>query len=183
MAALDALERQAEAIFNHRIGQRLQTLLAQAEKRLDTLANRDDLDSEKIAAEHARLQSEMTAFEHAVQQRTQQLQGDLPYIENTILQGVQSALHGRIDSHISTVLGGGNVKNDIQHTVRAALNQGVQQDFAPELKHYLKNLEAALPDDLPPIDIAPPETGDMAKLPSGLTGVFAGLSVDRKSVV
>ena len=73
MAALDALERQAEAIFNHRIGQRLQTLLAQAEKRLDTLANRDDLDSEKIAAEHARLQSELTAFEHVVQQRMQQL--------------------------------------------------------------------------------------------------------------
>lgn len=148
LEALDALEQQAEAIFNHAIGQPLDELLAQAGKRLDTLANRDDIDSQQIQADIERLKKERHAIEQNIAQRTQALESELPAIESNILQTVRNALQNCADSHISAVLGGRDISSDIQHTVRAALQQGVRQDFAPELQSYLLHLNESIPKDL-----------------------------------
>ena len=148
LEALDALEQQAEAIFNHAIGQPLDELLAQAGKRLDTLANRDDIDSQQIQADIERLKKERHAIEQNIAQRTQALESDLPAIESNILQTVRNALQNCADSHISAVLGGRDISSDIHHTVRAALQQGVRQDFAPELQSYLLHLNESIPKDL-----------------------------------
>ena len=183
LEALDALEQQAEAIFNHAIGQPLDELLAQAGKRLDTLANRDDIDSQQIQADIERLKKERHAIEQNIAQRTQALESELPAIESNILQTVRNALQNCADSHISAVLGGRDISSDIHHTVRAALQQGVRQDFAPELQSYLHHLEAAMPADLdirvslPDVDTGSVkvDTGFMSVLIAGITALLAKL--------
>lgn len=183
LEALDALEQQAEAIFNHAIGQPLDELLAQAGKRLDTLANRDDIDSQQIQADIERLKKERHAIEQNIAQRTQALESELPAIESNILQTVRNALQNCADSHISAVLGGRDISSDIHHTVRAALQQGVRQDFAPELQSYLHHLEAAMPADLdirvslPDVDTGSVkvDTGFMSALIAGITALLAKL--------
>ena len=78
LEALDTLEQQAEAIFNHAIGQPLDELFAQAGKRLDTLANRDDIDSQQIQADIERLKKERHAIEQTSPSAPRRLKASCP---------------------------------------------------------------------------------------------------------
>lgn len=143
--ALQKLEGLAEPLFASQVANRLEVQIANVKDYLARLANRDDQSSEALAAEIERHETAMRNFETALAEETTALENRVEPVLDKIMQRVESSLQSQLESLASTALHGGEIGADIEATIRIAATQGLQHDFAPEMKRYISRVTDAFP--------------------------------------
>lgn len=145
VAALQELDGRAEPLFDSQIASRLEEQVAGVKVYLERLANRDDQSSEALGAEIDRHETAMHNFEAALADETAALESRVEPVLNKIMQRVESSLQSQLETLAGTALHGGDIAPDVEATIRIAAMQGLQQDFAPEMKRYLSRVTEAFP--------------------------------------
>lgn len=153
--ALTILEQQAETLFGQSVAARFIAELKRLAKHLDTLANRDDLNSEQIAAQIEQLRLDMQAFDAKLSAETQALDQQVAPVLANIRRRVENSLKARLETLTQKMLAGGDVNGDLATTARLAVVQGISEEFAPALQRYFERLAEAVPASLD-LDITAP---------------------------
>lgn len=144
-AALKKLDGLAEPLFASQIANRLEVQIGDVKSYLARLANKDDQSSEALAAQIEHHSSVMRDFEAALAEETIALENRVEPVLGKIMQRVESSLQSQLESLADTALRGGKISADIEATIRIAATQGLQHDFAPEMKRYLSRVTDAFP--------------------------------------
>lgn len=150
IAALQEIENRAETLFSTHATVPFVQQLTSLSAHLDTLLNNDDLDSEKIAAQCAQLETDMQAFAGHLQTETAQLDARVQPVLGRIKQHVQNSLMAQLDSLTNDVLSGRDLSDPIGTTLRLAVEEGMKNEFTPEVERYLDRVESNLPDTFNP---------------------------------
>lgn len=144
-AALQKLDGLAEPLFASQVASRLEASVTEVKSYLKHLANRDDQGSEALGAEIDRHETVMRNFETALAEETAALESRVEPLLDKIMQRVESRLQSQLESLAGTALQGGEISPDIEAAIRIAATQGLQQDFAPEMKRYISRVTEAFP--------------------------------------
>lgn len=159
IAALQEIERRTETLFATHAAQPFAQQLTSLSRHLDTLLNSDDLDSEKIATQCAQLETDMQAFAGHLQTETAQLDARVQPVMGRIQQRMESRLLAQLDSLTSSALSGGDLSGPIGTTLRLAVEEGMRDEFNPEVEHYLGRVADGLPDTFKPTATGPLNLG------------------------
>lgn len=146
IAALQTIEQRAEPLFATHVVQPVVQQLTSLSRHLDTLLNSDDLDSEKIAAQCAQLETDMQAFARHLQTQTAQLDARVQPVMGRIKQHMESRLLAQLDSLTSSALSGQDLSGPIGTTLRLAVEEGMRDEFTPAVEEYLDRVAEGLPD-------------------------------------
>jgi gas vesicle protein len=144
-SALMDLEHLAEPLFTQAVATPFINHLGTLKGYLETLTNRDDLDSEKISAAIANIETEIALFETQLRNETQALDDRVAPVLGKILRRVQSALEGQLSSLSNTAAHGGDINSALGATIRLAVTQGFEEDFNPEMRRYFDRVADAIP--------------------------------------
>lgn len=150
IAALQELEGQAEPLFAQNIATPFARKLQSLDGHLATLLNSDDLDSEKIRAECEQLKADMQAFEIRLNDETSQLDARVQPVLGRIMQHLEACLTGQLDSLTDKALHGSDLQGPIGTTARLAVEQGIRDEFNPEIERYLNRVADGLPSNFSP---------------------------------
>ena len=150
LAALAKLEQQTEQLFASNVTHAVVAKLASFIAHLDTLINRDDLDSENLQAQCEQLTSEIADFEVRLEDETRQLEARVLPVLGHIVDRADSALRDDLESLTDEVLQGGDLVGSIGSLVRLAAQEGIASDFNPEIERYLNRVVDGLPGDFSP---------------------------------
>lgn len=145
IAALQMVEQRAEALFATHVAQPFAQQLTSLCAHLGTLLNSDDLDSEKIAAQCSQLEADMKAFGGHLQTETAALDARVQPIMGRMQQRMESRLVAQLDALTSSALSGHDLSGPIGTTLRLAVQEGMRDDFNPEVEHYLGRVADGLP--------------------------------------
>jgi GTP-binding protein EngB required for normal cell division len=145
LEALAWLEGQAEALFAENVVVPFVNQLELLAHHLGSLLGREDMDSEKIAAEIAKLHADVAAFRQTLDSETQTLDGQILPVLGKIMERVKSRLNAAASSYASRLLGGGGIDAELAATVRLAVEEGMKADFAPQMERYLGVMAAQVP--------------------------------------
>lgn len=148
--ALKQLELNAEPLFTRAVVTPCIQQLHQLDRYLDTLANRDDLDSEQIKVKCDDVNAELKQLEERVAYEGQLLEQQLDSIVAKIGKRVQVRLNEQLESLLSIALRGSDLGDEIVTTTRLAVTEGLRQDFVPAVSRFVGNIEAELPADFRP---------------------------------
>lgn len=119
--------------------------LASLQNHLKTLLNSDDLDSEQIANQCTQLQADMQAFAKHLQTETAQLDTRVQPVLGRIQQHMESRLLAQLDTLTSEALSGKDLNGTIGTTLRLAAEEGMRDEFTPEVERYLDRVAEGLP--------------------------------------
>ena len=150
VAALQELEGQAESLFAENIAKPFAARLQNFNGHLGTLLNSDDLDSEKIKAECEKLRADMQVFEVRLNDETTQLDARVQPVLGRIMRHLEACLIAELGSLVSQALNGGDLQGPIGTTVRLAVEQGIRDEFNPEIERYLNRVAEGLPQNFSP---------------------------------
>jgi GTPase SAR1 family protein len=150
IAALQEIEGRTETLFATHVAQPFGEQLSSLSRHLDTLLNSDDLDTEKIATQCAQLEADMQAFASHLQTETAQLDARVQPVMGRIQQHMESRLLAQLESLTSTALSGGDLSGPIGTTLRLAVEEGMRDEFNPEVERYLGRVADGLPDTFKP---------------------------------
>lgn len=150
IAALQELEAQAEPLFAQNVATPFARKLQSLSNHLATLLNSDDLDSEKITGECERLKADMQAFEIRLTDETAQLDARVQPVLARIMQHVEACLKAQLDALVNQALNGNDLQGPIGTTVRLAVEQGIRDEFNPEIERYLNRVADSLPGHFTP---------------------------------
>lgn len=145
---LSSLQSRADERFSAAIIQPFLTDLAGLEKRLETLCNQDNLNEEELQAKREELGREMQDFKERVRMETDNLDAQVNPAITNILRRVEGSLLAQLDSFASQASSGGDIKGSIGSSVRLAISEGVQEEFAPKLRRYFQKIEQDIPNSL-----------------------------------
>ena len=148
--ALVRLEQNAEALFARNVTQTVVPKLVSFSAHLDTLINSDDLDSEKIQAQCDQLNADMATFATRLDDETRQLETRVQPVLGRIMDRIGTALREDMDSLVSDAMYGGDLSGSIGTTVRLAAQEGIANEFNPEIERYLNRAIEGLPADFSP---------------------------------
>lgn len=115
------------------------------EKRLETLLNQDNMDAEALQVKRQELEQQMREFEAKINMETDALDAQVDSASGHIVRRVESALMAQVGSLASRAVNGGDLNGSIGSTLRLAISQGVQTEFAPKLKRYFERIEHEVP--------------------------------------
>lgn len=146
IAALQEIERRTETLFATHAAQPFEQQLASLSRHLDTLLNSDDLDTEKIADQCAQLKTDMRAFADHLQHETLMLDARMQPVVGRIWRRIENKLLAQSDALTSDALSGRDLNGPIGVTVRLAVEEGVRDEFRPEIERYLGAVAKGLPD-------------------------------------
>lgn len=146
IAALQEIERRTETLFAIHAAQPFAQQLASLSRHLDTLLNSDDLDIEKIADQCAQLKTDMRAFADHLQHETLMLDARMQPVVGRIWRRIENKLLAQSEALTSDALSGRDLNGPIGVTVRLAVEEGVRDEFRPEIEHYLGAVAKGLPD-------------------------------------
>jgi GTPase SAR1 family protein len=166
IAALDDIECRAETLFSTHAAQPFAQQLTSLSRHLDTLLNSDDLDTEKIAAQCAQLETDMQAFAGHLQTETAQLDARVQPVMGRIQQHMENRLLAQLDSLTSSALSGGDLSGPIGTTLRLAVEEGMRDEFNPEVEHYLGRVAEGLPATFKPTASGPLNLGGLGSIGS-----------------
>lgn len=146
--ALEKLEFFSEQCFTDTVGLQMLNLLKQLEKTLNNLLNSDDLDIEQIKVKLEQHQQEMNTFKKILQHEDACLdQGVFPTVD-VIVARTENQLTSHLESLAISISAGVDVSGHVSQIVRAAIIQGLYQDFAELVKKYEHHISDALPQDV-----------------------------------
>lgn len=148
--ALQHLETQSESLFTENVARPFAGQLHSFSAHLNTLLNSDDLNSEKIKAECEQLQADMLAFETRLSDETNQLDARVQPILGRIMQHLVSCLNDQLDSLTDKAINGSDLQGPIGTTVRLAVEEGIRDEFNPEIERYLNRVAEGLPSNFSP---------------------------------
>lgn len=146
IAALQEIERRTETLFATHAAQPFAQQLTSLSRHLDTLLNSDDLDTEKIADQCAQLKTDMRAFADHLQHETLMLDARMQPVVARIWRRIENKLLAQSDALTSDALSGRDLNGPIGVTVRLAVEEGVRDEFRPEIERYLGAVAKGLPD-------------------------------------
>ncbi|MBV5307803.1 hypothetical protein, partial [Chromatium okenii] len=115
---------------------------------LKTLANQDNLDAEQIMVQRHQLEQEMQQFKVHLEIENQTLDAQVSPATRRIMELVRTRLVAQLDTLAHLVLCNGDFQGVLGQTVRLAISEGIEQEFAPKLRRYFNRLENELPTSL-----------------------------------
>lgn len=184
LAALDDIESRTELMFTTEVVRPFTRQVSDLRSHLSTLINSDDLDSEKIAIQCAQVEAEMQTFTTHLLSETAALEQRVKPVMGRIQQRMEARLMGQLDSLTSNALGGHDLSGPIGTALRLAVEEGMRDDFNPEVERYLGRVAEGLPETFRPntstLDINTRSGGEpfasSTALPAVLTSVLPFLA-------
>lgn len=162
--ALLELEKMAEPVFQQAIIAPWLVRMGNLQKRLETLCNGTDMESESIQAKLQTAQQSFYRFNKELQNQTDELESRLDVVLSNIANRIQSGLNDQLTSLTNTAANGGGIGTVVNDAVRLAVTKGLDEDFKPEVQRYLRNVESVVPKDvLVDLSLAIPGTSNAVK--------------------
>jgi hypothetical protein len=146
--ALLELEAMAEPVFRKAIVLPWLERMGNLQKRVETLCNGIDSESEAIHAQLQTAQQSYDRFNSELQSQTDELQSRLAVILEKIVGRIKSALTSQLSSLTNTAASGGDIQTIVNEAVRLSVALGLDEDFKPEVQRYLTNVQAVVPKDV-----------------------------------
>ncbi|TWI73051.1 dynamin family protein [Desulfobotulus alkaliphilus] len=138
--SLHQLEKRSESIFNincHRLfGKKLQMM----DDYLSTLLNEENMTAEDIAMKQDKIKQEMESFRKDMERETRELKNQIDPSARRILDLVKADLHASLESLTDASLHNGDMEGIVGQIVRNATIKGMESEFHPKLKKYIKSL-------------------------------------------
>lgn len=156
LQALNDLENLAQPLFVQNVLKPFLSELSQFSDYLDTLINRDDLDSAQIALQRERIAHEVRNFDQQLEEETQRLDQSLPSISKNIQARIKADLTAQLDSLASIALRNGDLGTPITQSLRIATSSGFKEEFEPKLHRYLGKVTEIVPSNFK-IDLRLPD--------------------------
>ncbi len=147
--ALGQLEQQSEFLYERDTVQLVNNKLTSFTAHLETLINRDDLDSEKIQVEREQLVTDMAQFNQRLEEETQLLETRVKPVLGHILSHIRNALNQDLDSLADDAMHG-DLEGSVGSIVRLATQRGISEEVTPILTRYLDRVSESLPDSFLP---------------------------------
>ena len=146
--ALQHLQQRVGERFHRAVAQPLLVELQGLEKHLETLANQENLDAEQISVRRRQLEQEMRQFMALLEQENQMLDAQIGPATRRIMELVRTRLVAQLDTLAHLVLVNGDLQGSLGQTVRLAISEGIDQEFASKLRRYFERLENEVPTTL-----------------------------------
>ncbi len=146
--ALLELEAMAEPVFRQAIVAPWLERMGNLQKRVETLCNGIDSESEAIHAQLQTAQQSYDRFNNELQSQTDELQSRLAVVLDKIAGRIKSALTSQLSSLTNTAASGGDIQTVVNEAVRLSVTMGLDEDFKPEVQRYLTNVQAVVPKDV-----------------------------------
>lgn len=146
--ALLELEAMAEPVFRQAIVAPWLERMGNLQKRVETLCNGIDSESEAIHAQLQTAQQSYDRFNNELQSQTDELQNRLAVVLDKIAGRIKSALTSQLSSLTNTAASGGDIQTVVNEAVRLSVTMGLDEDFKPEVQRYLTNVQAVVPKDV-----------------------------------
>jgi hypothetical protein len=146
--ALLELEGMAEPVFQRAIIGPWLERMGNLKKRLETLCNGADMESESIQAKLQTAQQSFERFNTELQNQTDGLESRLDVVLGNIADRIISGLNVQLTSLTNTAANGGEIGTVVNDAVRLAVTKGLDEDFKPEVQRYLRNVESVVPSDV-----------------------------------
>lgn len=148
--ALEQLEGQTAALFRSNVVLPYCSKLLNFADHLETLINHDDLDSEQIQAQCDRMNQDLANFDARLEDETRQLDTRMKPVLGKIIDHIHTTLEEDIQSLTSDAINGADISASIGSLVRLAAQEGIAQEFNPEIQRYLNRVADGLPEDFSP---------------------------------
>lgn len=146
--ALGSLEELAEPLFSQNVIKPFVVELRQLSKYLDTLINRDDLDSEKIKIAYEQNAEQRKIFDSRLSEETQRLDERVSKIAENIQRQLKDNLIAQLDSFATIALRNGDLNTPIGQTIRLAITKGCKEELEPEMRHYFSKVSEIVPKNM-----------------------------------
>jgi GTPase SAR1 family protein len=160
--ALVALEKMAEPLFISSVLRPVADGAVELRGYLQTLLDRDNVEGEALELKLKSIEKDAEAFEEALVRETKALETRVIASIERIIERVASSLSGQVDSFAGEALRGVDVRPRIEQAVRIAVTQGIEQDFAPEVRRYRDSVNLAIPVTIQAFGTLPvKQTGDV----------------------
>lgn len=156
LQALHDLENLAQPLFVQNVLKPFLSELNQFSDYLNTLINRDDLDSAQIAIQRERIAQEVRNFDQQLDEETQRLDQSIPSISEYIKMRIKADLTAQLDNLASIALRNGDLGTPIAQCLRLAINAGFKVEFEPKLHRYLGKMTEIVPSNFK-IDLRLPD--------------------------
>lgn len=144
--ALQLLENEAEGLFHKKVVSDVLRQLAFLTHHLNTLFNKEDLNSEQIELKQQVLNRDISIFKQQLVDESDLLDQKVNSVVQKILAKVRSKLIDQLSTLTSQAMHGGDLSGTIGGAIRIAVADGIRADFLPEVKHYINKVDAVLPE-------------------------------------
>lgn len=145
---LQSLQSKASERFSSAIVMPILGDLSGLEKRLHMLLNQENLNEEQLQVQRKDLEREMQEFKRRVELETQKIDEQLAPSARNIINDIKNSLLSQVETLASQAIGGDDLKGTIGTTVRLALAEGIEREFAPKIRAYFSKIEKELPNTL-----------------------------------
>lgn len=146
--ALEALDKQAEQVFNNTIVIDWVNELQRIESLLKISAETVFEDAALIGAEIELFKQKMQEVEPKLVRETANLMESVAPIISRVCTRVEGALFRQVDILANRLIAGGNVNDEILSTIRHETMQTLKEEFQPIVQKYLNNVADTLPSKL-----------------------------------
>ncbi len=150
VAILQELELQAQPLFVINVVNPFIQKLQSLTQHIDILLRSDDLSSEKIMAECEKLQDDIKVFNIRLRDETTELENRIRPVLARIIQRLEVALQGELNDLSQRIISGGDWKGTLGNSTRLAVDQGMREEFMPQIQQYLDRVAEGLPEQFRP---------------------------------
>lgn len=157
LQALGDLEKSAQPLFVQNVLKPFLSELRQFSGYLDTLINRDDLDSAQIALQRERIAQEIHHFELKLEEETQRLDQSIPSVLTHVQNRIESDLISQLESLTSIALRNGDLNSPISQSLRLSMSAALKEEYEPRLHCYFGKIAEIVPNQFR-IDLRLPQT-------------------------
>lgn len=146
LLALQDIENSAQGLFDSSVVRPLLSQLQGLSAHINILRNSDDLESEQIQADCSKLETEMQIFRARLNEETAHLNTRVAPAIKRIGDRIKSSLTSQLELLTSDAIANKSLEAPIGAAVRIAVQEGMRDDFIPEVTAYIDRVNDSLPE-------------------------------------
>jgi len=146
LLALQDIENSAQGLFDSSVVRPLLNQLQGLSAHINILRNSDDLESEQIQADCSKLETEMQIFRARLNEETAHLNTRVAPAIKRIGDRIKSSLTSQLELLTSDAIANKSLEAPIGAAVRIAVQEGMRDDFIPEVTAYIDRVNDSLPE-------------------------------------
>lgn len=142
------LEKKSEEQFDYVVTKPILSHMVFLIQNIDKLIETSDLSLEQLQLEKDGLIQEIEVFQKRLHKDTERLEVQVRPIINSISSQLESRLVAQLDVLAQSLLNEQDISTTIDNSVRLTVSEGLQNELAPLIQKYIKNVEQDIPESI-----------------------------------
>lgn len=142
------LEKKSEEQFDYVVTKPILNQMVFLIQNIDKLIETSDLSLEQLQLEKDTLHQEIEVFQKSLRKDTERLEVQVRPIIDRISYQLESRLMSQLDVLAQSLLNEQDISTTIDNNVRLIVSEGLQNELAPLIQKYIKNVEQDIPESI-----------------------------------